>query len=833
MMKKKSVILLAALLTVSLLIQINAVSAATEEIEILRESFEEPYWEWDKWNSSSWYRSSNDRNETMPGSDPDKVNGTYSAGSRYDWDGQLTCLPLNTSDAESLRIEFYFMNYNTSDGDFDLYYWNGTDYVLQADLTTYGADFPTWVKYSDITSENEYFIPDFRIRFNTTLEQNQDTWVDAVRVLKTVQGDNELDLYTVGQGGLEVTPDGPYSTDINVTLTATPATGWDFVGWGGAVTGNTNPYTLYLDNDKMVVAYFSSTAAIDVSLSKSSVNRGSSINTNIVGGTGEREVMIQYERQGQLVWADQRTLESDGTLNYEITIPQTWIDGTYTVTVKDVESGTVASATFAVPVPTPPPSPPPSGGGGGGGGGVITTPPSARLISLLSPEEAADALEGFQARKVADVLEDVSNKTHVWKILEILDPDYAAAILNAMPSELSGELFLSMNKENGVEILLELGENGKELITEILSKDQNGTALMVESAVKSKIEGLNETERQAELSKLGQALASLNTEDLVDLLIHIAELPETPSTVAYILESMPLSKTLTTITTWLRPSYNESYQTLSNVLNFISYNSLDEIYRGISGDDRTTLYSILSVETIERLPDIGTFEITDLRVIPDEIEEGDEVLISAVITNIGTETDDYVIPLRIKGEIVTTFTGIISTESSEVLDYIYSTDVPGDYLVELNNETVEFTVTEAEPPVVEPTPANLTVTNIEAVPTEAEIGENVSIFVTVKNIGGETGTDSFELFIDDTSVDTKSATLESSEETTLVYVVDMNYLEGEHEVMVDGETILVTLTTPPKSRPWFSIISIVVILGAVAIYFYEQRTGFISKALKR
>jgi len=41
-----------------------------------------------------------------------------------------------------------------------------------------------------------------------------------------------------------------------VTLTATPASGWSFAGWGGDYAGQGNPCTLTLDADTSVTATF-------------------------------------------------------------------------------------------------------------------------------------------------------------------------------------------------------------------------------------------------------------------------------------------------------------------------------------------------------------------------------------------------------------------------------------------------------------------------------------------------------------------------------------------------------------------------------------------------
>lgn len=339
-------LIFALVLALGLLFPILSIAAAPVEVELLSESFEAVKWEWTNWESTLWYRYFD-----AGGS----VNDTYSAGARYDtpaWDGPITSIPLNASDAESIKVVFFFSTRELESGDFNLYYWDGAGYVLQEDLTTYGAISPTWVKYSEIITDSTYLIEDFRIQLEVITEVNEEAWLDGVRITKTLPGDHILSLYTVGGGTLEAAPVGPYSEDTEVTLTATPETGWAFAGWGWALSGTDNPETLMVDGDKTVVAYFTSSGIIDVSVSDTSVDRGSTITSTISGGTTDGELMIQYERSGQMVWADQVTLDGSGATSYPIKIPDNWIDGTYTVRVKDVDSGTIDAVSFDIPVPS-------------------------------------------------------------------------------------------------------------------------------------------------------------------------------------------------------------------------------------------------------------------------------------------------------------------------------------------------------------------------------------------------------------------------------------------------------------------------------------------------
>lgn len=59
-----------------------------------------------------------------------------------------------------------------------------------------------------------------------------------------------------GQGS--VSPSGgSYSEGSNVSVTATPAQGWEFDSWSGDLSGTTNPANLTMDSDKSVTAIFS------------------------------------------------------------------------------------------------------------------------------------------------------------------------------------------------------------------------------------------------------------------------------------------------------------------------------------------------------------------------------------------------------------------------------------------------------------------------------------------------------------------------------------------------------------------------------------------------
>jgi uncharacterized repeat protein (TIGR02543 family) len=71
------------------------------------------------------------------------------------------------------------------------------------------------------------------------------------------QDTEPLTLTTTGSGSIVANPaQASYDEGTTVTLTAVPDAGWQFTGWSGDLTGNTNPSTLLMDAPKSVTANF-------------------------------------------------------------------------------------------------------------------------------------------------------------------------------------------------------------------------------------------------------------------------------------------------------------------------------------------------------------------------------------------------------------------------------------------------------------------------------------------------------------------------------------------------------------------------------------------------
>jgi len=88
-----------------------------------------------------------------------------------------------------------------------------------------------------------------------------------------------LTISIEGEGDVDRDPSPPYyqGDDTEVTLTATPDTGWAFDHWEDDITSSTNPIDITMDGDKTVTAVFTLNIEIDIKPGSepNSINPGS------------------------------------------------------------------------------------------------------------------------------------------------------------------------------------------------------------------------------------------------------------------------------------------------------------------------------------------------------------------------------------------------------------------------------------------------------------------------------------------------------------------------------------------------------------------------------
>ncbi|MBI4559702.1 MAG: PKD domain-containing protein [Candidatus Hydrogenedentes bacterium] len=76
------------------------------------------------------------------------------------------------------------------------------------------------------------------------------------------EDDYQVTVNVHGSGAVDVSPSPPYEYEDGVTLTATPAPGWLFAGWGGDATGDAAAITVSMTQHLRVSASFTDAAAM-------------------------------------------------------------------------------------------------------------------------------------------------------------------------------------------------------------------------------------------------------------------------------------------------------------------------------------------------------------------------------------------------------------------------------------------------------------------------------------------------------------------------------------------------------------------------------------------
>jgi len=155
---------------------------------------------------------------------------------------------------------------------------------------------------------------------------------------------------------------GTYLSGTNVSLTATPASGWRFDHWGGNASGTSNPITITMNSNKSVTAYFvqlNRPPTAPTSLSLNSPKVGEALTATASGSTDPDGDSITYYYK--FYNQTDSTLLRDWSATNTYTIQQSDAHDTITVYAKAYDgyeySGEISSSkTVANTAPTTPSS---------------------------------------------------------------------------------------------------------------------------------------------------------------------------------------------------------------------------------------------------------------------------------------------------------------------------------------------------------------------------------------------------------------------------------------------------------------------------------------------
>ena len=186
----------------------------------------------------------------------------------------------------------------------------------------------------------------------------------------------------------------------------------------------------------------------------------------------------------------------------------------------------------------------------------------------------------------------------------------------------------------------------------------------------------------------------------------------------------------------------------------------------------------------------ASFQLSQLTIVPEEVEIDEAVVVSALIENTGDLTDVLRVEFRRNGELFdskeVTLDGHngITVSSDQIV-----TDEPGRYTASINDLARNFTVRE---PVVVPLPppaeeieeADIQFTDLTIRPAVSEVGQAVTVGIVATNHGEIEGIHSVALLINGIFTDSELIQLAPGERYVVTFVVTER-ASGSYSVVVE------------------------------------------------
>ncbi len=248
------------------------------------------------------------------------------------------------------------------------------------------------------------------------------------------------------------------------------------------------------------------------------------------------------------------------------------------------------------------------------------------------------------------------------------------------------------------------------------------------------------------------------------------------------------------------------------------------------------LTSSFTVNPVPTPPRPAEFEASNLQTTPEEAETGEEIEISFTVTNVGEETGNYAFYLLIEGPFVAgsiEMVGDLGAGESEIASYKLTLETPGDYTIEIDGLTGNFTV--GPPIIIEPIPkpAEFVVSDLLASPDEVEEEETVMISVRITNIGETEGSYTVEFKVDGETIETETVTLAGGDSTTVTF--EETWSAGTYQVNVEDLTKTFTVSEPPTPPLWMqpgALAGITLIIIIIAVILYAKSKGKLPIPIK-
>jgi hypothetical protein len=152
------------------------------------------------------------------------------------------------------------------------------------------------------------------------------------------------------------------------------------------------------------------------------------------------------------------------------------------------------------------------------------------------------------------------------------------------------------------------------------------------------------------------------------------------------------------------------------------------------------------------------------------------------VRNVGTQEGDFTAEFTVDGEPVATETGTLAPDEETTVEFSRRFDATGDYAISVGGATETVTVE---------SPADPVVTGLSVDPTDAALGESVTIEATVESSADRPAAGDIVFTVDGQRIDAKP--VEIGDGTTTVATTTSFDSPGEYTVAAGGQSATVTV----------------------------------------
>jgi len=524
-------------------------------------------------------------------------------------------------------------------------------------------------------------------------------------------------------------------------------------------------------------------AGISVSTDRSTYKRGDTVIITVSGGTFNGIAMVQVDGPSAKLLADQDNFDGAGGLTYTFVVPSDATYGSYKILVRDDGAGVRVTKYVKVASSYSPP--------------III--PNALPIAAAGADRSA-----------------LKGRTVYFSGSGSSDPD--GYIISYSWS------FGDGSTKSGASVSHAFSAAGTYTVTLTVKDDRMATSsdtliVTVEELPLEPEAGVDEGVEADAVDYVVDALSEADTEVTLsttdEVTVTVVKYPSNPY------PEVPLPEgSLPTVVdvavsdpdaiTW--PIYVKRYYTDAEVVG-LNESSLAIFYymdgawhrcrnTGVNVDENF-VWAYMYEDEVTGSPTIiapilaaAFFQVSDLTVIPSEVEPGDIVSVSVLVTNVGEESGDYTVTLTVDSVEEDTETVTLIGGASASVSFTVSKTAEATYSVEVNGLTSSFTVATPEIP-EPPEPAEFEVSDLSVTPSEIDAGDDVSVSMTVSNVDEESGSHTIEVKVDGVLVDSGTVTLDGGASTTVGFTVTSS-IAGSHAVAVDGLSGSFSVSAPPE-----------------------------------